>query len=367
MTPPMRVVVIGLSLSSSWGNGHATTYRALLKAMAARGHHILFLENDVPWYAENRDLYDPDFCDLRFYRDFSGFNCSTPDIKAADLVIVGSFVPDGTRIGAFVQEVAEGITAFYDIDTPVTLAKLRDGEFDYISPAIIPEYDLYLSFTGGPTLKKLETLYGAKAARPLHCSVDPGVYQPPASAQKYYDLGYLGTYSDDRQPTLERLLIEPARRLPQKRFIVAGPKYPSDIFWPENVARIDHVAPNDHANFYAACRFTLNVTRLDMILAGFSPSVRLFEAAACGCPIISDIWNGIDSIFAVDDEVLLARTSDDVISILTGCSDAQRQALGANARARVLHQHTANHRALELESYVVVAQEARSFQERAAE
>lgn len=343
----MKLVVLGLSLSSSWGNGHATTYRALLKAFAARGHDILFLERDVPWYATHRDFAEPDWCTLRFYADLEELKRWQAEIAAADAVVVGSYVPEGVAAGRYVQDTARGVTAFYDIDTPVTLTKLARADFEYLSPEVIPGYDLYLSFTGGPTLRRIEEQYGSPAAHALYCSVDPDAYRP-LDVPKRWDLSYLGTYSDDRQPTLERLLIEPARRLPHLKFVVAGPQYPDSIDWPANVERIDHCPPADHAEFYSASRFTLNVTRADMIAAGWSPSVRLFEAGACGVPVISDRWDGIEDVLIPGREIILADTTEDVIDALA--TDAAE--LGAAARHRILSAHTASHRAAELEGYL---------------
>ena len=345
----MKLVVLGLSLSSSWGNGHATTFRALLKAFAARGHDILFLERDVPWYASARDHEHPDYCRLEYYSDLADLENWRPGIEQADAVIVGSYVPEGVAVGRYVQSHARGVTAFYDIDTPVTLAKLKRGDFEYLSPEIIPGYDVYLSFTGGPTLRHLEEHYRSPAARPLYCSVDPDAY-PPLDVPKKWDLSYLGTYSADRQPTLERLLLGPARALPDRRFVVAGPQYPADIEWPANVERIEHLPPADHPAFYSASRFTLNVTRADMIAAGWSPSVRLFEAAACAVPVISDRWEGLGELFAPGREIVLAETSDDVIDLLRSADPAAAAAMGRAARARVLNGHTAADRARELES-----------------
>lgn len=355
----VKLVVLGLSLSSSWGNGHATTYRALLRAFAARGHDILFLERDVPWYASNRDVADPDYCRLEFYSDLAALEAWSREITAADAVIVGSYVPEGVEVGRFVQRIAGGVTAFYDIDTPVTLAKLERGDFEYLSPEIIPGYDVYLSFTGGPSLRHLERYYRSPAARALYCSVDPAAY-PPLDVPERWALSYLGTYSPDRQPVLERLLVEPARRLPQLRFVVAGPQYPAEIGWPANVERIDHVPPAGHPLFYAASRFTLNVTRADMVEAGWSPSVRLFEAAACAVPVISDLWAGLDKLFAPGREIHLARGSEDVVRILEGSSGADAAAMGRAARARVLAAHSAAHRAGELEAHLEEARAKRS-------
>jgi spore maturation protein CgeB len=233
----------------------------------------------------------------------------------------------------------------------VTLAKLERGDYEYLTPDLIPGYDVYLSFTGGPTLDRLERRYGSPAARALYCSVDPDAY-PAREAPKRWDLSYLGTYSPDRQPTLERLLIEPARRAPHLRFVVAGPQYPSDIAWPDNVERIEHVPPSEHPDFYAASRFTLNVTRADMIRAGYSPSVRLFEAAAAGTPIVSDEWPGLATIFAPGREILLAAGPEDVLKALAW-SDAERRRLADATRRRVLADHTAAHRAAELEEHIL--------------
>ena len=345
----MKLVVLGLSLSSSWGNGHATTFRALLKAFVARGHDVLFLERDVPWYRNNRDIAQPDYCRLEFYGSLEELDHWRDDIRTADAVIVGSYVPEGVAVGKYVQRTARGVRAFYDIDTPVTLAKLERGDFEYLSPEIIPDYDLYLSFTGGPTLRRLEQQYGSPMARALYCSVDPDSY-PPLDVPKQWDLTYLGTYSDDRQPTLEKLLIEPARKLPHLKFCVAGPQYPDTVEWPGNVERIDHLPPAEHPQFYAASRYTLNVTRADMIAAGWSPSVRLFEAAACATPVISDRWDGLDQLFAPDREIILADGSDEVAAQLSSPADAA--AIGQAARKRILAEHTASHRALELQRHI---------------
>jgi spore maturation protein CgeB len=347
---PLRIVFLGLSLSSSWGNGHATTYRALVAALAARGHHVLFLEREQPWYASNRDLTAPPYCELRFYDSLQALRRWSAEIQAADAVIVGSFVPQGAAVSAFVLEKARGLTAFYDIDTPVTLAKLKTATCEYLTPELIPSFDLYLSFTSGPALRYIEAIYGAPAARALYCSVDPRFYRR-VRVPRRWEIGYLGTYSADRQPALERLLLAPARRSPQLRFVVAGALYPADMKWPANVERIDHLPPSAHAKFYSSLGWALNVTRADMISLGYSPSVRLFEAAACGTPIISDAWTGIDDVFAPHKEIVVASGQEDVVAALARSPDWRRR-LGSAAKRRVLASHTADHRAGELENYL---------------
>jgi len=343
-----ELVFIGLSLSSSWGNGHATTYRALLRGLAAIGQKVLFLERDVPWYAENRDLPDPDFCELGLYASVAQLAQKFgPRIAGAKAVIVGSYVPDGIAVLDLVLALANGLTGFYDIDTPITLAAMDKGDEDYIAARQIPRLDLYFSFTGGPILDRLAGDFGTQRPHALHCAVDEAQWCPMASDLRW-DLGYLGTYSPDRQPALDRLLLEPARRLPQMRFVVAGPQYPTGIDWPANVERLEHVAPADHAAFYAAQRFTLNLTRAAMIEAGWSPSVRLFEAAACGTPIISDRWRGLTDLLPEPEAILVADEADDVVSALTSIPDTDRRAIAHRARAIILADHTGTARAQQL-------------------
>ncbi len=350
---PLDIVFLGLSITSSWGNGHATTYRGLIRALAARGHRVLFLERDVDWYAGNRDMPRPPFCRTELYASLDELRARwTGAVREADLVVVGSYVPEGIRVGEWVQRNARGVTAFYDIDTPVTLARLEAGSCEYLTPALVAGYQLYLSFTGGPTLERIERDFGSPAARALYCAVDPTLYFPEDTRMRW-DLGYMGTYSADRQPKLEALLLGPARLWAGGRFAVVGPQYPDGFEWPRNVERRTHLEPKLHRGFYNAQRFTLNVTRADMVAAGFSPSVRLFEAAACGTPIVSDRWDGIEAIFRPGEEILLARDEHDVLAFLLDMTDAERRSVAAGARARVLAAHTAAHRAAALERYAL--------------
>lgn len=348
----MKFVIIGLSVTSSWGNGHATTYRALLKELSKLGHDILFLEKDVPWYAPHRDMPYPDFCRLGLYTTNDElWNDYNDEVAEADVVIVGSYVQQGVAVGEWVIKTARGIKAFYDIDTPVTLAKLERGDYEYITPQLISQYDVYLSFTGGPILEQLEQQYGSPAARALYCSVDPEHYYPENKQQKW-QLGYLGTYSDDRQPTVEMLLNKVAKVYPDGQFVVAGPQYPQDIEWSENVERIEHLPPAQHREFYNTQKYTLNVTRADMIKAGYAPSVRLFEAAACGVPIISDYWEGLTTIFEEGTEILIARSAIDVLAFFENINEEERKKIGERGRQKVMQAHTAKARAKELESYM---------------
>ncbi|MGI8598510.1 MAG: CgeB family protein [Chitinophagaceae bacterium] len=367
MDKKINITILGLSITSSWGNGHATTFRGLIRELNKNGHQVTFLERDVPWYASNRDLPEPAFCKTILYKDLDELKSNHEALVGeADLVIVGSYVPEGVAVGEWVVEIADGITAFYDIDTPVTLTKIENDNFEYLHPDLIRKYQIYLSFTGGPTLKTLQKFYGSPMARPFYCSFDPELYFPE-EVQKKWDLGYLGTYSVDRQKPLEDLMLTAAKNLPEKKFSVAGSQYPEDIQWPTNVDRIEHLPPSEHRLYYNQQKFTMNITRADMIKAGYSPSVRLFEAAACATPIISDYWDGIESIFEIDTEILISRSQEETISYLSTLNNVEVKAIGERAREKVLKEHTAAHRAIELENYYNEALCKRDLKEQSME
>ncbi|MGZ4818979.1 MAG: CgeB family protein [Terriglobales bacterium] len=349
----MKIVIFGLSITSSWGNGHATTFRALCKALHARGHRIVFFEHDTEWYANNRDLPEPDFCQVRI---FDRWNDVLPfaraELRDCDAAIVGSYFPDGI---AAIHEVLDSPAprkAFYDIDTPITVAQLREhGRADYLLKEQIPGFDVYFSFTGGPILKEIENRFGARLAVPLYCSFDPLHYRRFSVNKRFAcDLSYMGTYAPDRQPKIEEFFCSSARLLPDRSFILAGPQYPKAIRWPANVRRILHLNPRWHSRFYSSSRLTLNVTRRDMVRAGYSPSVRLFEAAASGAAIASDNWPGLDTFFRPQQEILLPTCAEDVARYLTDLSEQELRSIGSSAQERVLADHTNHRRAIEFEN-----------------
>ncbi len=353
-------VFLGLSITSTWGNGHATTYRGLLKELAARGHQVTFLERDMPWYAGNREFDSLPYAKVYLYQSLEQLRDQfEQNVKQADAVVIGSYVPDGIAVARWAKEIASKLLVFYDIDTPVTLASLAKGDCSYLTPDLVSKYDLYLSFTGGPTLRFLEDRLGSPCARALYCSVDPAVYFPDTCTAKKWALGYLGTYAEDRQPTLDKFLLQAAQRLPEKQFVVAGPQYPPTVAWPRNVTHIDHLPASEHRSFYSSQRFALNVTRRDMVRAGYSPSVRLFEAAACGVPILTDSWPGLDSFFRLHKDILPLENTDDVLRALK-MSDEQRDEIASRARRRVLKFHTAAVRAGEFDAHVIASTNRKS-------
>ena len=350
----MKIVVFGLSITSAWGNGHATTFRALFEALHRRGHDITFYEKDVEWYASNRDLPEPPYCKLRLYEDWTDIaDEARRELDYADLGLVGSYFPDGIRAIDQVLDSRAAAKAFYDIDTPITLAGLRQsGQTEYLKAEQVRGFDVYFSFTGGPILREIESRFKARAAVPLYCSFDPREYRRFGVNQRFAcDLSYMGTYAPDRQSKLEQLLVSPAKQIPEMKFIVAGPQYPKAIHWPKNVRRIVHLNPCWHARFYSSARLTLNVTRREMVIAGYSPSVRLFEAAACGAPIISDNWPGLDSFFTPGREILLPADGADVVRYLA-LSDSELRCIGNAAQQRVLAEHTSEVRATQFETAI---------------
>ena len=351
----MKIVFYGLTITSSWGNGHGTTYRSLCKALAARGHRIVFVEKDVEWYRSNRDLPRPPFCEVRLYEDWlPESNALIALSRDADAIVVGSYFPDAIAATEALFAAGLGPVLFYDIDTPITLAALRSkGSTDYLDTSLIPGYAAYLSFTGGPALGEIETRFGSPRAIPFFCSVDPDLYRPmPVKPAFACAMSYLGTYAADRQPKLMSLLNEAAACAPTERFIVAGPQYPDGVPWAGNVERIIHLSPPEHPAFYSSSRFTLNLTRDDMVAAGYSPSVRLFEASACGAAILSDPWPGLEDFLTPGSEVLLPRTAAEVLEILHHLPEGERERMGQRARERVLSEHTSAHRAQQFEEIV---------------
>lgn len=348
----MKIVVFGLSITSTWGNGHGTTFRALLRALNARGHDVVFFEKDVEWYASNRDMPEPGFCRVIL---FDAWRDVLPlvrkQLREADAVMIGSYFPDGVQAIDEIADFDVSVKTFYDIDTPITVAALRaHGRTGYLEARQVPVFDVYFSFTGGPMLRELEKRFGARRAVPLYCSFDSQQYRRFGVNRRFAcDLSYMGTYAPDRQPKIDELLSAPARMLPGHSFIVAGSQYPNDLCWPSNVGRIKHLNARWHAKFYSSSRFTLNVTRRDMVMAGFSPSVRLFEAAACGATIISDNWPGLDAFLTPNEEILLPAHSEDVVHYLSELPDNVVRRIGKRAQERVLSEHTSERRAIEFE------------------
>lgn len=349
----MRLVIFGLTVSSSWGNGHATLWRGMLKALAARGHKATFYEKDVPYYASTRDGWSvPDGIAVRLYADLNEIaREAARACDGADVVIITSYCPDGRRLSQLAVDSRAALKVFYDLDTPVTLNALSTGaNVSYLPSHGLSDFDVVLSYTGGRALAELQTRLGARWVQPLYGWVDPDLHRLAAAMPEFAsDLSYLGTYAEDRQRTLEELFLKTARANPDRRFAIGGAQYPEHFPWVENIFFVRHLPPALHPAFFSSSRVTLNVTRQAMAAYGFCPSGRLFEAAACGTPLVTDTWNGLDDFFSFGTEILPANTSADVQAVLQ-LTDEELQRIAASARERTLAEHTAAARAITLES-----------------
>jgi spore maturation protein CgeB len=346
----MRLVVFGLTVSSSWGNGHATLWRGLARALAARGHRLEFFEKDVPWYAAHRDLTELPGGALHLYRDLSDARArARAALAGADVAMVTSYCPDALDATALVLEAPARLKAFYDLDAPVTLLRRRRGEpVEWVGPRAFAGFDLVLSFTGGRTLDALRAELGARRAAPLYGSVDPEVHRPsPPRPEFEADLSHLGTWAASRQDALQRLLLEPAARLPDRTFVIGGSMYGSEFPWRPNVKYVRHLEPALHASFFCSSPLTLNITRGEFVAFGHCPSGRLFEAAACGVPVLTDAWDGLEAFFRPGEEILVAETAEDAVAAVALPRDALAR-IGRRARERALAEHTADARAAEL-------------------
>ncbi|GGC78484.1 CgeB family protein [Chelatococcus reniformis] len=356
----MKIVVFGLTISSSWGNGHATLWRGLAGALHRRGWRIVFFERDTSYYALNRDLHEIAGGELVLYRNWTDVAPrAAREARDADAVMVTSFCPDGIAAADLCAETPSALRIFYDLDTPVTLANLGRGERPcYIGPRLLADFHLVLSYTGGEALSGLQELLSARRAVPLYGHVDPHVHRPVQPQAAFAgDLSYLGTYAADRQDGVQRFFIGPAGLRPNARFVLGGAQYPPEFPWVDNVFFVRHLPPADHASFFCSSPLTLNVTRRAMAEMGWCPSGRLFEAAACGTALISDDWEGLDTFFEPGRELLVARTAQDVLTALDRSPEDTRL-MGARARERVLAEHTCDHRAAQLEALLAATPRA---------
>jgi spore maturation protein CgeB len=346
----VKIVIFGLTISSSWGNGHATLWRGLCKALIRMGNTTVFYEHDLPYYANMRDLHEIPGGRLELYSDWNDVRQrAVIDIADADVAIVTSYCPDGVAATDIVLAQGRALRVFYDLDTPITLARLRAGEpVTYIGPSGLSGFDLVLSYSGGRALDEFRSRLGAKSIAPLYGHVDPDAHRPAHPLPHYRsDLSYIGTYSEDRQQALEALLLAPAQLRGDMRFLIAGAQYPQAFPWSQNIYFVRHLPPAEHPAFFCSSRLTLNITRHAMAEMGWCPSGRLFEAAACGAPIITDVWEGLDTFFKPGDEIIAAECASDVVTALQ-LDDHELSAMARRARERALDEHSSSRRAREL-------------------
>lgn len=357
----MRFVVFGLTVSSSWGNGHATLWRGLSAALGRAGHRLEFFERDEPWYASRRDLLDLEGGSLRLYGTFDDVRPEAERaLDGADVALVTSYCPDALAATDAVLASGARLKAFYDLDAGITLAGLRAGEpVEWVGPRGLRDFDLVLSVTGGRTLTLLRRALGARRAAPLYASVDPTIHRPCAAASAFRgDLSWLGTYAPSRQPALEMLFLEPAARMPDRTFVLAGSMYDDKFPWRENVRYVRHLEPALHSAFFCSSPLTVNVTRAEMAEVGHCPSPRLFEAAACGVPVLSDWFDGLEAFFEPGEEILVARNAEEAVEAIASPRE-ELAWIARRARDRALAEHTADARARQLVTFCEAAARAR--------
>jgi spore maturation protein CgeB len=345
----MKLVIFGLTMSSSWGNGHATLWRGLCKALNRLGHSVVFFEHNQPYYEVTRDWHSADLTELVIYEGWWAIRDRVVrHLLDADVAIVTSYCPDAIDACNEILE-SRALRVFYDLDTPVTLSNLHSGEpVPYLGSDSLRPYELVLSYTGGTALDELRGALGAREVAPLYGHVDPHLHRHVDSVERFRaDLSYMGTYAADRQFALETLFVAPARKRPALRFVMGGAQYPDSFPWTDNVFFLRHLPPSEHAAFFSSSRLTLNVTRLAMARMGWCPSGRLFEAAACRTAILSDDWAGMPDFYAPGEEIIIARNTDEALAALD-LSDAALATIAQRAYERTLEEHTSHRRAQQL-------------------
>ena len=351
---PLDLVIIGRSILSSYGNRTAILYRGLINELAQLGHRTIFLEprNDLP-SGHYRDLLRSPYCEVWTYDTVDALLKEyRPAIQSADVVMVGNDLPETDRIAEWVVEEARGLTIYYDTDMATTRDNLAGAisSKHCLSCRTLPIFNLYLSTTGGPPLQQLAKAHGLACARPLYESIDPYSYYR-TDAETTYDLGFIGNYKPRREALLQELMVNPAEHTPNRQFALAGDGYRDRLALPGNITYLEHLPETNHVDFYNRQKATLVVSRDDRRALGYTPSRRLLAAAACGIPVLSDEWNGLNDFFEDRREVFNVGNEQDVLAVLYGTDEETVRRAGLAARERVLAEHTTTRRAEELLGY----------------
>ena len=351
---PLDIVIIGRSILSAVENPTAELYRGLINELAQRGHRTTFLEWHEPGKKYVRDMLKSPYCEVWTYESTDQLLREYRHaIEAADVVLMGSMVQDTNRIAEWIAEEARGVTVYYDTNLSATIDHLQcrqDNTAFCLSADNLRHFNLFLSTTGGPFLENLAKSYDIGFARPLYESVDPYSFYRTDS-EKNYDLGFIGNYKPDRRALVESMLFTPARTTPNRRFTLAGGGY-AEVDRPRNLTYLEYLPETNLVDFYNRQQCTLVLSRADRKRMGYTPTRRLLAAAACGVPVLTDAWDGIDYFFEPHREVFCVNDEQDVLDVLYGKEEGHRGKLGGEARRRVLDQHTTGHRAEELLRYL---------------
>jgi len=343
----VKIFVIGSSITSSYWNGAATYYRGIYKHIAALSHEITFAEPDVYGRQQRRDAESYHYVESVIYSTPKDLPRVLDRAQSADLIIKHSGV--GADDELLEREIAlnvndEGLRAFWDVDAPATLARVEENPQDSFR-SLIPEYDLILTYGGGPSVMEHYRRLGAKSCYPIYNALDPETHYPvspdPALA---CDLVLVANRLPDREKRVNEFFLAAARLAPDLRFILGGEGW-GDKALPKNVRWIGHVGTGDHNRVNCSARMVLNLNRDSMANVGFSPPTRVFEAAGTASCLITDAWAGIDTFFNPGKEILIASSAEEIVQLIRNTSSQQAQQIGAAMRMRALNSHTYAQRA----------------------
>ncbi len=353
MTTRPRIAFFGSSLVSAYWNGAATYYRGIIRALNRRGYDITFYEPDAYDRQNHRDIADPDWAHVVVYpASEEGLERALEQARAADVIVKNSGVGIfDERLERAVLDIRrpDGLVIFWDVDAPATLDRVRANPSDPFA-ALIPKYDLILTYGGGQPVVDGYLACGARVCVPIYNALDPDTHHPvPPDPRFDADLGFLGNRLPDREARVEEFFLSAAARLPQQRFLLGGNGW-QDKPMPPNVSDVGHVYTRDHNAFNCTPRAVLNISRDSMARYGFSPATRVFEAAGAGACLITDQWIGIEMFLEPDREVLVAADGEEVAGHVRALSAERARRIGEAARARVLAHHTYEHRAAEVDA-----------------
>ena len=344
----MQIAFYGSSLLSSYWNGAATYYRGIISALARKGCRTTFYEPDAFDRQKHRDIDPPEWANVVVYpSNLDAVKKVCAEAARADVVVKASGVgvfDDELLASAMANAREDAVRVFWDVDAPATLAEMS-GNADHPLRRAVPQLDMVLTYGGGPPVLAAYEGFGARRCAPIYNALDAETHFPcPTDPRFDADLAFLGNRLPDREARVEEFFFAPARRLPERSFIIGGSGWEPQHM-PPNVKAIGHVATADHNAFNTSPLAVINIARTSMAEIGFSPATRVFEAAGAGACLISDAWEGMELFLEPGVEVLIARDGGDVAEIMAALTREQAHEIGDAARRRILRQHTYDRRA----------------------